>query len=243
MSAIEQNPFLMLITDYKKPKSLVELEALTSASGLPRYFSKISITPDRLLDDKQIAWVFATDKWTETTVQVNNLKAHLPSFVSVSTKVKNTASVWDRILRGMERSVSYVAAENQRAFFLMESSSSGHYLITLDFKNKVWASSCPEYNKLDKNGDKNARFDICKHLASAIPYYRGELLTKARVPTQEAAEWQSSYASCTSAGQDYEANWTYFFIKEVIPKIGFCAGHYSDDKDVRAAIHFLEGKV
>lgn len=242
MSA-EENPFLMLITDYKKPKSLAELEALTSASGLPRYFSKTSITPDRLLDSKHVNYIFATDGWSETNVTIQSLRASLPDFVTVSSKATKVA-VSSRIMRALERSVSYVAAENQRAFFLMESANNGHYLTTLDFKNKVWATNCPEYNNVDKKtGGRTIRFDVCKHLLSAIPYYRADILDKSRVPLSEKAAWMDTYDRCYNKGQAFEANWIYYFVKEVIPKLGFSAGHYDSGTDVNEAIGYLERKV
>ncbi|MDG6918490.1 MAG: hypothetical protein JRN62_03535 [Nitrososphaerota archaeon] len=240
--SVEENPFLMLITDYKKPKSLAELEALTSASGLPRYFSKIHITPDRLVDAKHVSYVFATDGWEKSNVGIASLQAALPPFVKVSSNAKEVA-VSDRITRALDRPVSYAAAENQRAFFLMESANRSHYLITLDFNAKAWATNCPEYNKLDKNGDRASRFDICKHLLSAIPYYRAEIMSRAKLPLSEKAAWMDTYDRCYNRGAVFEANWIYYFVKEVIPKLGFRAGHYNNDADVSEAIGYLEEKA
>lgn len=233
MSAKEQNPFLMLITDYNVPKSLAELAAFTAATGLPRYFEKVRLVSDYQLTEKKLNYTFASSPWTDSTsIKLKDLQAHLPSGVQVSPKAKGVA-MWNRILKALDRPVSYVAAQDERAFFLMPSASAGYYLVTIDFANRVWACSSPEYT-----GDDAERYVLDKHIVSALTYYRNEILDRVATPG-EAREWKESYSKCSTI-QDLEANWIYYFIKTFIPRMKLRAGHYTDVSAVDAAVSYLE---
>jgi hypothetical protein len=235
----EQNPFLMLITNYDEAKSLAELEAYSAAAKFPECFSKVILTPAYLMDEKRLNYTFATDKWVDSkNVSLSELRSHLPKSIQMSPRAKRVA-VWDRILRALHRPVSYVATTDERAFFLTPSGMSSnldYYLVTIDFKNKVWACSSPEYT-----GKSAERFVLDKHIISALIYYRNELLERAATPL-EREEWQESYNKC-SCTPDLQANWVYFFIKKFVPKMQLRAGYYANLSEVNKIVNYLVSKI
>jgi hypothetical protein len=218
---------LLPIADYSSPISLRKLRRIR----VPAPLRRLKLVPGALLDEKELNWVFATGEWRDSQESPQTLIATMPPG-TVSGRIRRVG-VWKRLERALERPPSKVAAYGDRAFFIIDgTSSAAPYLVTIDLKRRLIASSCPEYNSTNPNSRR--RFEICKHVAAALTYYRHEIFDLSNLPKNVIEEWEASYQR--SYSYDMLANYHYYFIKKFVPLLGFRASYYADENAVREAV-------
>ncbi len=152
-SASEYNSrFLLPIADYSNPIRLQKLRQATRQL-IPGEIRALKLQAGRLLDQKELNWVMATDGWQETTESTQNLLSAMPP--GVVSPNANRVAIWKRLERAFQRVPVKVAAYDSRAFFIIQGTQD--YLVTIDFKRKLIASSCPEYNSVNDNARTKIR--------------------------------------------------------------------------------------
>jgi hypothetical protein len=234
-SAPEYNSrFLLPIADYSNPIRLQKLRQATRQL-IPGEIRALKLQAGRLLDQKELSWVMATDGWQETTESTQNLLSAMPP--GVVSPNANRVAIWKRLERAFQRVPVKVAAYDSRAFFIIQGTQD--YLVTIDFKRKLIASSCPEYNSVNDNARR--RFELCKHSISALIYYRTELYSRSGLPKSEVDGWETSFKSCQSMSHAIRANWYYYFLRNFLPALGLSAAYYKDSTSIGPAIQFMLG--
>jgi len=175
----------------------------------------------------------ATDGWQDTTESVQTLVSAMPP--GVVSPNANRVAIWKRLERAFQRQPVSVAAYDSRALFIIEGTQ--NYLVTIDFKRKLMASSCPEYNGKDANSRR--RFELCKHNISALIYYRTEIYSRSGISKNEVDSWERSFQSCQGMSHAIRANWYYYFLKVVVPQLNLRAAYYQSNEVVQDALAFL----
>jgi hypothetical protein len=227
-----KSSLLQPIADYSSPISLSKLRQISVPSPLRR----LKLIPGALLDEKELNWVFAAGDWRNSQESPQALIAAMPSG-TVSSNIKRVG-VWKRLERALERKPSTVAAYGDRAFFVIEGTSAEPYLVTIDLKKRLIASSCPEYNSTDPNSRR--RLEICKHIVAALTYYRHEIFDLSKLPRNVIEEWEASYQK-SKYSDDILANYHYYFIKKFVPLLGFRASYYAECDAVKEAVRCVTG--
>ena len=224
--------FLLPVADYTNPIRLRKLSSATR-QHIPEQIKALKLESGRLLDQGEVNWVMATDGWQETTESVQTLIAAMPPGV-VSPKA-NRVAIWKRLERAFQRQPVSVAAYDSRALFIVEGTE--NYLVTIDFKRKLMASSCPEYNDTDEKSRR--RFELCKHNISALIYYRTEIYARSGIPKKAVDTWEKSFRSCQGMSHAIRANWYYYYLKNVLPALGLSAAYYEDQASIQPAIQYM----
>jgi hypothetical protein len=225
-----RSTFTLPIADYTAPKTIAEL-AQAIQSGR---FTKPGIKLYRAMDEAEMVYVFATDKWVPTVLTASKMSTMLPTGVMRSRT--NTVSNWQRILRGLDREPSYVAAQDMAAYFIIRGATT--YLVTLDLKNKIYATNCPEYNGKDDNAKR--RFGLCKHIISALGYYRKDIYG---LGGASGPDWEASYNKCANYSTEALGVWYYYYLKNVVAKAGLSYGFYTDLNEVEALTKKIESEA
>lgn len=226
------SPFLLPLADYSNPVNLRKL-AQKTGQYIPDELRRLRLNPGALLDEKEVNYVMATDGWIPTEEPVETLRKVMPSGV-VSDRADRVA-IWKRLERAFERQPGRVAAYDSRAFFIIEGTAS--YLVTIDFKNSMIASSCPEFNS-EKDSTRR-RFELCKHSVAALIYYREPVFARSGLPKSEIQAWETSFQKCQSLSHAIRANYYYYFLKRFVPALQLKVAYYANMPSVKAAISFL----
>jgi hypothetical protein len=230
-----RSTFTLPIADYRAPKTLAEL-ARAIQSG--RY-TKPNIKFYRAMTEAEMTYVFATDKWIPTKLTASQMSTMLPHGIMKSRT--STVSNWQRILRALDREPSYVTAQGDAAYFIIKGLTT--YLVTLDIKNKIYSTNCPEYDGKDDNAKR--RFGLCKHIISALGYYRNDIYNLAGL---SGSDWEESYNKCATYASSYASStealgtWYYYYLKNVVAHAGLSYGFYTDPKEVESLITKIESE-
>ncbi len=225
-----RSTFTLPIADYTAPKTIAELAHAIQTGR----FTKPNIKLYRAMDEAEMVYVFATDKWVSTSLTGSKMSPMLPAGVMRSRT--NTVSNWQRILRALDREPSYVAAQDMAAYFIVKGATT--YLVTLDLKNKIYATNCPEYNGKDDNAKR--RFGLCKHVISALGYYRKDIYHFAGA---FGPDWETSYDKCANHSTEALGVWYYYYLKNVVAQAGLSYGFYTDPAEVSALTKKIESEA
>jgi hypothetical protein len=209
---------------------------------------------DYCLDEKLVNWFFAaTRQWEPADVPLQLLKECMPPN-TVSPKA-DRVGVWDPISRALERPRGRVVEEGGTICALLKPvtpTAKDWYLATIDLQRRMFACDCPAYTGEDRGVKERGeewrkRHVLCKHLLLTAFELSDRILDASPLPPDQKAQWRESkakifqqhrnqlaagaggYAAGDRVTKVLAANYLYFFVKHVLPKMEMRPANYDQD--------------